>query len=90
VTDAAMLEDRIFIPLALSHDPAAVVSADWIALASLWEAPTIVSVTAENGQILQQKLNRVMNDFHPWFCADTPNTEETTAMLFSSSKKETH
>lgn len=46
----------------------------------------IILVIAENGQILQQKLNRVMNDFHLWFCADSliANTEKRTAVSFDS------
>jgi hypothetical protein len=36
-------------------------------------------VTAENGQILQQKINRFMNDSPTWFCANSfiLNTEKT-------------
>jgi hypothetical protein len=39
VTDASVSDVRIFIILQLGG--AAVVSTDWVALASLWEAPTI-------------------------------------------------
>jgi hypothetical protein len=47
---------------------------------------TNILVTAENGQSLQQKINKVMNELQGWFNANSLilNTEKTTAKLFYS------
>jgi hypothetical protein len=52
----------------------------------LFADDTNVLVTAENGQSLQQKINKFMNELHGWFNANNLilNTEKTTAMLFHS------
>jgi argininosuccinate synthase len=34
-----------------------------------------IFVRAENGQILQQKIHRVMNELHSWFYANKSHTE---------------
>jgi glutamine amidotransferase-like uncharacterized protein len=50
----------------------------------LFGGNTNILVTAENGHILQQKINKVMNELHGWFNANSyiSNTEKTTAMSF--------
>ena len=43
-----------------------------------------ILVTAEKGHILQQKINKVMNQLYGWFNANNLilNTEKTIAMVF--------
>lgn len=43
-----------------------------------------ILVTAKDGQILQQKINRITNELHSWFYANslTLNAEITIAMPF--------
>jgi hypothetical protein len=55
----------------------------------LFADDTNILATAENGQILQQKINRVMNDLHSWFYTNglVINTDKTIAMSFYTGKK---
>jgi hypothetical protein len=52
----------------------------------LFADDTNILVTAENGQSLQQKIEKVMVELQGWFSANSLilNTEKTTAMLFHS------
>jgi hypothetical protein len=51
---------------------------------ALFADDTNILLTAENGHILQQKINRVMKELYGWFKANslTLNTEKTAAMSF--------
>jgi hypothetical protein len=55
----------------------------------LFADDTNILVTAENGQVLQQKINMVMNDLHSWFYANglVINTDKTIAMSFYTRQK---
>jgi hypothetical protein len=52
----------------------------------LFADDTNILVTAENRQSLKQRINKVMNELHGWFNANSLilNTEKTRAMLFHS------
>jgi hypothetical protein len=52
--------------------------------AVLFADDTNVSATAENQQILQQKISRVVNELHSWFYENSLilNTKKTIAMPF--------
>jgi hypothetical protein len=52
----------------------------------LFADDTNILVAAENGQSLQEKINKVMNELQGWFIANglIIITEKTTAMLFHS------
>jgi hypothetical protein len=52
----------------------------------LFTDDTNILVTAENGQSLQQRINKVMHELQGWFSANNLilNTEKITAMLFHS------
>jgi hypothetical protein len=55
----------------------------------LFADDTNILVTAENGQSLQQKINKVMDELQGWFNANSLilNTEKTTSMVFHSRQK---
>jgi hypothetical protein len=50
----------------------------------LFAGDTNIFITAENGQILQQRINRAMNKFHSWLNVNSLiiNTEKTIVILF--------
>jgi hypothetical protein len=52
----------------------------------LFADDTNILVTAEKGQSLQQKINKVITELQGWFSANSLilNTEKTTAMLYHS------